>query len=926
MTKRIDYKLVKLDFFTDFNKILDKNLYKLLKSYFYSRIIVYNKINYEDLNILNECNFLFNVKLQNVLMNHITVYFLIKKYYNLIFTSILDNSHKIHVSKESNLSNILEMLNSNSTVHTQKGGGMKQEFIKFVFLIGLFLSFFIPASATASLPAIQGDLIKEQLPETFTRPRRQQTINREKKKEELNKQYESASKLLGAGVVALVTSLLVPAITALSEDEIKELLENVVAELNTETNDIYDLVAGHCDSFVTTLHKNGLFDSSSIKEIVPEEFEQEIQTQIQENGEVIEEKVDETITNTILDYFAWTTKPIVAKSSAVANELVIKEKEPQNYDDLVDDVVVGEEENEEIKEVHGTEIVDLNSAGTSLFLKDPETSKEAKKLERYIQQSRENFKYKDDLTSRYKYLCNTAFKSNIIISQSNGMFLIKQLNGHVSLVSENFSMMDQLKSFFIVMKENADKKIKASVWESPNPIFKQIIQKIEIFDLIMSNSIKEYFSFSDMQTFNQTVNRVRQSNEKVRAEVQWLNFSSPLDKRTQQMNFLAEQEEKKYEAHIHIQHSELQREIDAVIANETIISNLEKAKIIEDTTNSTRQINEAKQKAWGEFFDSNFGKDNPLSQFISTTLNGGLIEGIFSPLFNNIKKYGYDILIFIFVAGAVLVFTYNLKTICFSIGGLLLKSKKDKPESVSTNQLARTNQSENLNTVVLAKLPDDNQILQIKYDENGRAIEFDLIVIRSHMKGNIKDKLVNLFSYYKQHNDKLILFYYNDEILCGSFITIQENKILIETIDGRPIQISYEDIIDPITTPYLTTSYIRNKYIECKTIFENKTKSNPLSSEKLFAKQLQLLKQLRSEQKHSKQKPSKQKRKTIRRSSSGSSSSSSGSSSSSDSSRSSSRRSRRTSGSSSSSEYLPPSVLGPFPKYDEHDEPTSVSV
>ena len=59
--------------------------------------------------ILNECNFLFNVKLQNVLMNHITVYFLIKKYYNLIFTSILDNSHKIHVSKESNLSNILEM-------------------------------------------------------------------------------------------------------------------------------------------------------------------------------------------------------------------------------------------------------------------------------------------------------------------------------------------------------------------------------------------------------------------------------------------------------------------------------------------------------------------------------------------------------------------------------------------------------------------------------------------------------------------------------------------------------------------------------------------------------------------------------------------------------------------------------------------------
>ena len=58
MSKRIDYKLVKLDFFTDFNKILDKNLYKLLKSYFYSRIIVYNKINYED--VQDACKNAFN--------------------------------------------------------------------------------------------------------------------------------------------------------------------------------------------------------------------------------------------------------------------------------------------------------------------------------------------------------------------------------------------------------------------------------------------------------------------------------------------------------------------------------------------------------------------------------------------------------------------------------------------------------------------------------------------------------------------------------------------------------------------------------------------------------------------------------------------------------------------------------------------------
>jgi hypothetical protein len=551
MSKKIDYKLIKLDFLTDFSKILDKNLNKLLKGYFYSRIIVYNKINYEDLNILNECNFVFNLKLQNVLMNQITVYFLIKKYYNLIFSTILHDSHKIHVPKGSNLSNILEMLNS--TGHRQIGGGIKKPFIKFVFLIGLFLSFFIPASATASLPAIQGDLIKQQqLPETFTRPIRQQIHKREKKQEELNKKYETASKILGAGVVALVTSLLVPAITALSEEEIKQLLENVVAELNTETNDIYDLVAGHCDSFVTSLHKNGLFDTSSIQEIVPEDFEQEVQTQVQENGEIIEEKVDETIATTVLDYFGWSTKTVVAKSSAVTNEIVIEETEPQQYDELVDEIIVGEEPTEEIQ------TVDLNRAGTSLIFKDPETSKEAKKLERFIQQSREIFKYKDDLTSRYKYLCNAAFKSNIRISESNGMFLIKQLNGHVSLVSENFSMIDQLKSFFIVMKENADKKIKASVWESPNPIFKQIIQKIEIFDLIMSNSIVDYFSFSDMQTFNQTVNRVRQSNEIIRAEVQWLKYDSPVDKRTQQMNFLAEQEEKKYEAHIYIQQSELQ--------------------------------------------------------------------------------------------------------------------------------------------------------------------------------------------------------------------------------------------------------------------------------------------------------------------------------------------------------------------------------
>jgi hypothetical protein len=845
MSKKIDYKLVKLDFLTDFSKILDKNLNKLLKGYFYSRIIVYNKKNYEDLNILNECNFLFNVKLQNVLMNQITVYFLIKKYYNLIFSTILHDSHKIHVSKGSNLSNILKMLNS---INRQKGGGIKKPFIKFVFLIGLFLSFFIPASATASLPALQGDLIKQQLPETFTRPIRQQTINREKRQEELNKKYESASKILGAGVVALVTSLLVPAITALSEEEIKQLLENVVAELNTETNDIYDLVAGHCDSFVTSLHQNGLFDTSSIQEIVPEDFEQEVQTQIQENGETIEEMVDDTIATTMLDYFGWTTKPVVAKSSAVANKLVIEEKKPQNYDDLVDDVIVGEEENEEIKEIQSTTTIDLNNDGTSLVFKNPETSKEAKKLERYIQQSKEIFNYKDDLTSRYKYLCNAAFKSNIIISESNGMFLIKQLNGHVSLVSENFSMIDQLKSFFIVMKENADRKIKASVWETANPIFKQIIQKIEIFDLIMSNSIKEYFSFSDMQTFNQTVNRVRQTNEIIRAEVQWLKFDSPVDKRTQQMNFLAEQEEKKFEAHIHIQQSELQREYDTLIANETIKANLEKAQRIIETTNSTQQVNKAKQIEWGVFFDSTVGKDNPLSQFISTTLNGGIIEGIFSPLLNNVKKYGYELLLFILAAGAVVVFTYNLGTICFSIGRLL-KSKKRQPEITPPTPPVpviqpnlNVNTDADVDTLVLRKLPN-NQILQLKFDDRGTLLEIDMIEVNLHMEKSTKDKLINLYNYYKQNKNKIILFTFDTRILCGTFIGLQGKKILVEAMDG-PIELNYKEIIDPIINPYLTTDYIRERYIEClSTISHKKEYQRPqiLSPEEHFQHQVSLI-------------------------------------------------------------------------------------
>lgn len=851
MSKKIDYKLIKLDFLTDFSKLLDKNLNKLLKGYFYSRIIVYNKINYEDLNILNECNFLFNLKLQNVLMNQITVYFLIKKYYNLIFSTILHDSHKIHVPKGSNLSNILEMLNS--TGNRQIGGGIKKPFIKFVFLIGLFLSFFIPASATASLPAIQGDLIKQQqLPETFTRPIRQQIHIREKKQEELNKKYESASKILGAGVVALVTSLLVPAITALSEEEIKQLLENVVAELNTETNDIYDLVAGHCDSFVTSLHKNGLFDTSSIQEIVPEDFEQEVQTQVQENGEIIEEKVDETIATTVLDYFGWSTKTVVAKSSAVTNEIVIEETEPQQYDELVDEIIVGEEPIEEIQ------TVDLNRAGTSLIFKDPETSKEAKKLERFIQQSREIFKYKDDLTSRYKYLCNAAFKSNIIISESNGMFLIKQLNGHVSLVSENFSMIDQLKSFFIVMKENADKKIKASVWESPNPIFKQIIQKIEIFDLIMSNSIVDYFSFSDMQTFNQTVNRVRQSNEIIRAEVQWLKYDSPVDKRTQQMNFLAEQEEKKYEAHIYIQQSELQREIEAVIANDTIISNLEKAQRIMETTNSTQQVNKAKQIEWGVFFDSTVGKDNPLSQFISKTLNGGIIEGIFSPLLNNVKKYGYELLLFILAAGAVFVFTYNLGTICFSIGRLL-KSKKRQSEIEPVPPVLpvppvpviqpnlNVNTDADVDTVVLRKLPN-NQILQLKFDDRGSLLEIDMIEVNLHMEKSTKDKLINLYNYYKQNKNKIILFTFDTRILCGTFIGIQGKKILVEAMDG-PIELNYREIIDPIINPYLTTDYIKERYIEClSTISHKKEYQRPqiLSPEEHYEHQLRLIEGRRS--------------------------------------------------------------------------------
>jgi hypothetical protein len=216
----------------------------------------------------------------------------------------------------------------------------------------------------------------------------------------------------------------------------------------------------------------------------------------------------------------------------------------------------------------------------------------------------------------------------------------------------------------------------------------------------------------------------------------------------------------------------------------------------------------------------------------------------------------------------VLVITYNLGSICFFINRSL--KVKAKPESVPAPP---TNPSENVNTVVLAKLPVENQLLEIKYDQNGRPREFDLILIKSHMTAKIKDKLFNLLAYYKQHNDKLILFYFNDEILCGSFITIQANKILIETIDSRTIQISYDDIIDPITTPYLTTSYIRNKYIECKTLFENKMRSNPLSPEELFAKQLQLLSQTRMSQK-SHHKTHKHK---LRRSSSSSSSSSSGS-------------------------------------------------
>jgi len=849
MSKKIDYKLVKLNFFTDFSKILDNNLNKLLKSYFYSRLIVYNKAT--NSNLLNKSLFLFNMKLQTVLMNQITVYFLIKKYYNLIFTSLLHDSDKFHLPKGSNLSNILEMLHS--SVHMQKGGESKEYIIKFILLISLFFSFYAPVSASGlvSHPGLKTDLLNAELPGSFMIERRTQEEKRAKKQQQYNEYYGRA----GFVASAILGTLLLPGITGLSDQEMKEKIINTVVELNKETNDIYHLVSSSCVDLVTTLHSKGLLDTSSLKEIVPETFEKEKEIT------TIEKQVEETInaavtaTNSVLDLF-WSTKPpIVGKREDIPTRKI-------DDDEFVKEIMDEVEEEEEAND-DGT--VNIDTSGTALTFKQ-NTTEAASKLERFMRQSLD--KTKDPMLTEYNFYCNSAFKSKIVWGEINGMMLVRQLNGHIQLVNKDLSMIDQLKSFLLTIQSHAENKIKESILYSPDPIYKEIIQKIDIFKLIMTYSIVDYFPFDNMQTFDQSVASIRNINKKVGDEAQWLQFQYSMDKRNAQKKFLEEEEKQRFDVQMQINTAELRSELEGIVANQVIKDNLEKAQRIIDTTNSTQQYNKAKQIEWAEFFDSNFGKDNPLSQFVSTTINGGIIEGVFSPLLNNIKKYGYEILYFILAAGGVLVITYNLGSICFFINRSL--KVKAKPESVPAPP---TNPSENVNTVVLAKLPVENQLLEIKYDQNGRPREFDLILIKSHMTAKIKDKLFNLLAYYKQHNDKLILFYFNDEILCGSFITIQANKILIETIDSRTIQISYDDIIDPITTPYLTTSYIRNKYIECKTLFENKMRSNPLSPEELFAKQLQLLSQTRMSQK-SHHKTHKHK---LRRSSSSSSSSSSGS-------------------------------------------------
>jgi hypothetical protein len=814
MSKKINYKLEKLDFFSDFNDILYTNTRKLLKGYFYSRIVVYNKADYKKLNVLNKCNFLFNMKLQTALMNEITVHFLLKKYYDKIFTNVLHDAHKIHPSKGANITNILEMLNS--SVHRQRGGGMRIDIIKFILLIGLFFSFFSPISSS-SVPALPGkeDTSKQYLPEAFTKSRRDEEMNREKKKQHYGKYFGKGS----AVVSGILTALLLPALKELTEEQVKELLDNIVLELNTETNNVYKLVSDHCDSFVTTLHENGILDSSSITEMVPEDFEKD-----KEKGAFVEKKANETTSSSMYDYFFAPSKPAEPKPAESNPNSTVPARKTE-YDELVEDVI--DESNED-------DTVNVNNTGTSLVFTGKNASKTASRFERYIEHAAEKFNDKDKLTIKYKFLCNSAFKSNIIIGQSDGMYLIRQLNGHITLVSENLSMMEQLKSFLLNMKSNAEKKITASVLYLPNPIYKQIIQKIEIFELIMSNSLISYFPFSDMQTFNQSVSKIRDINKRVSVEAQWLNYENPMDKRTTQMKFNAEQEKQLFEANMRLQEAELRSEIETQQANQIIKENLERAQRIEETTNSTQVYNKAKKREWGEFFDSNFGKDNILSQFVSTTINGGLFEGILGPLLENVKKYGYEILTFVLVGAGVVLFVYSVPSISFAIGRRLKRETPAiQPAAAAQGQGQTQAQPENASTIVLARLPNENQVLQIKYDETGTPLEFDVVIINQHLRGDIKTQLFNLLNYYKQDRNKIILFTIDDNILCGKFISIKSNKILIDTVNGTRT-VDYDDIIDPIITPYLNTEHIREKYIQCLSLFTAKQPSLPLTTEDII--------------------------------------------------------------------------------------------
>ena len=172
----------------------------------------------------------------------------------------------------------------------------------------------------------------------------------------------------------------------------------------------------------------------------------------------------------------------------------------------------------------------------------------------------------------------------------------------------------------------------------------------------MSNSVMGYFPFDNMQTFSQSATSIRKINERVRQDTQWLQYDSPMDKRTANIKFLEDEEKQRFDVQMQLNTAELRSELEGLKANQVIKENLERAQRIEETTNSTQQYNRAKQREWGEFIDSYTGKNNIFSQFISTTVNGGIIEGIFSPLLDNIKKYGYEVICFSLVAIFVLLF------------------------------------------------------------------------------------------------------------------------------------------------------------------------------------------------------------------------------------------------------------------------------